>query len=174
MPVRFTYQPCNNKECRAPQTIDMQLKVPVGVEGVAANSEVFAAAKPEAKPAGEPAAASVEQNDLQRLISKYGFWGYFMALGLAFVTGLLLSFSPCTYPMIPITVSIFAGQQRSVGKGFVLSLFYVGSMAVVYGIMGLIVAPGRRRVRRVAGKYAGGHRYRGDLRDLLVVDVRTL
>ena len=42
--------------------------------------------------------------------------------------------------MIPITVSIFAGQQRSIGKGFVLSLFYVGSMAAVYGIMGLIVA----------------------------------
>jgi thiol:disulfide interchange protein DsbD len=42
--------------------------------------------------------------------------------------------------MIPITVSIFAGQQRSVGKGFVLSLFYVGSMAIMYGIMGLIVS----------------------------------
>jgi thiol:disulfide interchange protein DsbD len=77
---------------------------------------------------------------MQRLIDRYGIWGYFIALGLAFVTGLLLSFSPCTYPMIPITVSIFAGQQRSIGKGFVLSLFYVGSMAAVYGIMGLIVA----------------------------------
>ena len=63
-----------------------------------------------------------------------------MALGLAFITGLLLSFSPCTYPMIPITVSIFAGQQRSIGRGFVLSLLYVGSMAIVYGIMGLVVS----------------------------------
>ena len=42
--------------------------------------------------------------------------------------------------MIPITVSVFAGQERSVGRGFILSLFYVGSMAVVYGIMGLIVS----------------------------------
>jgi len=79
-------------------------------------------------------------SDLERLISKYGFWGYLIALGLAFLTGLLLSFSPCTYPMIPITVSVFAGQGRSVARGFVLSLFYVGSMAVVYGIMGLIVS----------------------------------
>ncbi|MDH4032789.1 MAG: thioredoxin family protein, partial [candidate division Zixibacteria bacterium] len=62
------------------------------------------------------------------------------ALGLAFVTGLLLSFSPCTYPMIPITVSIFAGQQRSLGRGFIMSLFYVGSMAVIYGLMGLVVS----------------------------------
>jgi thiol:disulfide interchange protein DsbD len=73
-------------------------------------------------------------------VEQYGFWGYFLALGLAFITGLLLSFSPCTYPMIPITVSIFAGQQRSVGRGFALSLVYVTSMAVVYGIMGLIVS----------------------------------
>jgi thiol:disulfide interchange protein DsbD len=72
-----------------------------------------------------------EVSDLQQLINKYGFWGYILALGLAFITGLLLSFSPCTYPMIPITVSIFAGQDRSMGRGFVLSLFYVGSMAVV-------------------------------------------
>ncbi len=42
--------------------------------------------------------------------------------------------------MIPITVSIFAGQSRSMGRGFILSLFYVGSMAFVYGIMGLIVS----------------------------------
>ena len=61
-------------------------------------------------------------------------------LGLAFITGLLLSFSPCTYPMIPITVSIFAGQERSVGRGFFLSLIYVGTMAFIYGIMGLIVS----------------------------------
>ncbi|MGB5137674.1 MAG: cytochrome c biogenesis protein CcdA, partial [Candidatus Zixiibacteriota bacterium] len=77
---------------------------------------------------------------IQKLIDEHGFWGYIIALGLAFVTGLLLSFSPCTYPMIPITVSIFAGQQRSLGRGFIMSLFYVGSMAVVYGIMGLIVS----------------------------------
>ncbi len=34
-----------------------------------------------------------EKNDLEYLIREYGFWGYFLALGLAFVTGLLLSFS---------------------------------------------------------------------------------
>jgi len=85
-------------------------------------------------------ATSEEASELQKIIDENGFWGYIMVLGIAFITGLLLSFSPCTYPMIPITVSIFAGQSRSMGRGFILSLFYVGSMAVVYGIMGLIVS----------------------------------
>lgn len=139
LPARFTYQPCNNKECRAPQTLDVGVKITVGTGGTPINPEYFGATTPVKAPESAPPAAG-EPNDIQRLIDKHGIWGYFIALGLAFVTGLLLSFSPCTYPMIPITVSIFAGQQRSIGKGFILSLFYVGSMAVVYGLMGLIVA----------------------------------
>lgn len=145
IPVRFTYQPCNDRECRAKNTLDLSLPLTVGTLGEAIHTDIFAAIKPEIKsqePVQTPVVAAETEsgNDIQGLIDKYGFWGYFIALGLAFVTGLLLSFSPCTYPMIPITVSIFAGQQRSIGRGFIMSLFYVGSMAVVYGIMGLIVS----------------------------------
>ena len=139
IPVSFSYQPCNNAECRAPVTEQADLAVTVGDEGAPVNAEYFVVLD---KDAGDAAAAESpeEESDLKRLIDEYGFWGYFLALGLAFVTGLLLSFSPCTYPMIPITVSIFAGQKRSVGRGFIMSLFYVGSMAAVYGLMGLIVS----------------------------------
>jgi len=139
LPVTFTYQPCNDRECRAPQTLPANLEVVVGTEGAPAHAEFFASSVGKTDP---PATAGqvAEESELAVLISKYGIWGYFIALGLAFVTGLLLSFSPCTYPMLPIRVSIFGGQQRSVAKGFVLSLFYVGSMAVMYGIMGLIVS----------------------------------
>lgn len=149
IPVRLTYQPCNDKECRAPQTIPVDLAISVGGAGVPLHAEIFGAAiqpSTDKKAVAAPvtptttAAAGEQDNDLQRLIDEHGFWGYFMALGLAFITGLLLSFSPCTYPMIPITVSIFAGRERSIGRGFLMSLLYVGSMAVVYGIMGLIVS----------------------------------
>ncbi len=145
LPVRMTYQPCNSRECRAPQTVDANIAIKVGSGGTPVNQEYFAQSitpvAAQNSMATQGVAQGIEQHsDLQKLITEYGFWGYLLALGLAFVTGLLLSFSPCTYPMIPITVSIFAGQQRSFGRGFVLSLFYVGSMAVVYGIMGLIVS----------------------------------
>ncbi len=143
VPVRFTYQPCDNKECRAPQTVAVDLAMTVGSGGTSTHSDIFGAAatQPPVAASTPPVSGTPEQeNDLQRLIDEHGFWGYFLALGLAFITGVLLSFSPCTYPMIPITVSVFAGRERSVGKGFMMSLLYVVSMAVVYGIMGLIVS----------------------------------
>jgi len=148
--VRVTYQPCNDIECRAPQTVAAALRVPVASGGVPANEAIFGTTAAPATPAAPATdtlesrsgadAPAEEESDLARLVREHGFWGYFLALGLAFITGLLLSFSPCTYPMIPITVSVFAGRERSMGRGFGLSLVYVVSMAVVYGVMGLIVS----------------------------------
>ena len=140
LPVRLTYQPCNNKECRAPDTEYDTLKIVIGEHGNPINDALFAGITIDTDMEPVSAAPPQEKTQLQMLIEEYGFWGYLMALGLAFITGLLLSFSPCTYPMIPITVSVFAGQDRSVGRGFFLALFYVGSMAVVYGLMGLVVS----------------------------------
>ncbi len=141
VPVQFTFQPCNNQECRPPNTVDADLRIAIGAEGEPTEAEIFAGVETDAiMPGGGNPSQVTERSELQELIDEYGFWGYFIALGLAFITGLLLSFSPCTYPMIPITVSIFAGQERSIGRGFVLSLFYVTSMAVVYGIMGMVVS----------------------------------
>ncbi len=150
IPVSLDYQPCDDKQCSAPNQIATTLKVTIGTGGESANSAIFSRSKEEIEDNSVAATeievatagseADQDASDLQRLVDEYGFWGYLMALGLAFITGLILSFSPCTYPMIPITVSIFAGQQRSFGRGFFLSLVYVTSMAVVYGIMGLIVA----------------------------------
>jgi thiol:disulfide interchange protein DsbD len=140
LPVTLTYQACDDSTCRAPETIETKLIVKVGSLGTPTHVDIFGGLAPEGSSEPTSGAVAVQTNELQHLVDKYGLWGYFLALGLAFVTGLLLSFSPCTYPMIPITVSIFAGQQRSLGRGFVMSLFYVGSMAVIYGIMGLVVS----------------------------------
>lgn len=141
VPVRVTYQPCNDKQCLPPRTINADLVVNVGPVGGPANTDVFGntASSTTTPDIGSPLAAT-DESDLQRLINEHGLWGYFLALGIAFLTGMLLSFSPCTYPMIPITVSVFAGQTRSVGRGLALSAVYVVSMAVMYGLMGLVVS----------------------------------
>lgn len=143
LPLKLSYQPCNDRECRAPNSASTTLKIIVGAGGTAINEDFFVTTASVVETADETPVDNVaptEKSQIEKLIDTYGFWGYLLALGLAFVTGLLLSFSPCTYPMVPITVSIFAGQQRSIGRGFILSLFYVGTMAVVYGIMGAIVS----------------------------------
>jgi len=54
--------------------------------------------------------------------------------------GLLLAFTACMYPMIPIVSSIIVGhgEKVTVMKGFTLSLVYVLSMALTFGVIGAI------------------------------------
>lgn len=58
-----------------------------------------------------------------------------------FGLGLLLTFTPCVLPMIPILSSIIVGKgdQVGTGKAFRLSLVYVLAMALTYTIAGVII-----------------------------------
>jgi len=58
-----------------------------------------------------------------------------------FGLGLLLAFTPCVFPMIPILSSIIVGQGDGIttSKAFSLSLVYVLAMAVTYTVAGVIV-----------------------------------
>jgi thiol:disulfide interchange protein DsbD len=60
-------------------------------------------------------------------------------IGLAFLAfGLLLSFTPCVLPMVPILSSIIVGEgNASRGKGFILALAYSLGMALVYTALGV-------------------------------------
>lgn len=61
----------------------------------------------------------------------FGFLGF----------GLLLAFTPCILPMIPILSGIILGHGHhiSTGKAFRLSLVYVLSMSVTYAVAGILV-----------------------------------
>ncbi len=63
-----------------------------------------------------------------------------VVIGLFFLAGIGLTFTPCVFPMIPILSSIIAGQGESIttARAFVLSLVYVLAMAVTYAIAGAI------------------------------------
>lgn len=56
------------------------------------------------------------------------------------VIGLLLAFTPCVFPMIPILAGIIAGQGDKITtrKAFVLSVIYVLAMAVTYTVAGIL------------------------------------
>ncbi len=57
-----------------------------------------------------------------------------------FVFGLLLSLTPCVFPMIPILSGIIVGQSGTVTgrRGFLLSLAYVLAMALTYSLLGVL------------------------------------
>ncbi len=64
-----------------------------------------------------------------------------MAVLTAFLAGILTSFTPCVYPLIPITVGVIGAKSSSSRlRGFSLSLLYVLGMAVVYAGLGAFAA----------------------------------
>ncbi len=60
----------------------------------------------------------------------------------AFLSGVLVSFSPCVYPVLPLTASFIAGANTKGTKlkGFILSLIYVLGVAVTYSVLGIVAA----------------------------------
>ncbi|AOA59961.1 thiol:disulfide interchange protein [Acinetobacter larvae] len=64
---------------------------------------------------------------------------FLINLGVFFILGILLAFLPCSLPLIPILSGIIV--QRSQGyKAVAVALCFVVSMALVYSLMGIIVA----------------------------------
>lgn len=60
---------------------------------------------------------------------------------LAFLAGVLVSFTPCLYPMIPITAGILQAQARtSILYNFLSSLAYVIGIASIYATLGYLSA----------------------------------
>lgn len=81
---------------------------------------------------------------IENLISNLSLYlqsSVFLAFLTAYLGGLVISFTPCTYPLIPVTVG-FIGAQGSSSRlrGFILSLFYVTGLATTYAALGAVAA----------------------------------
>lgn len=65
-----------------------------------------------------------------------------LSVAIFFVLGLLLSFTPCVLPMIPILSSLILkqGSRTNTKKAFLLSLTYVLSMAMTLALIGLVMS----------------------------------
>jgi cytochrome c-type biogenesis protein len=74
-------------------------------------------------------------------LSVYLHGSFILAYTAAYLGGVLMSFTPCTYPMIPITIAfIGAHSSGSKVKGLLLSIVYVLGMSVTYTILAAIAA----------------------------------
>src|SRR5437660_1544519 len=58
----------------------------------------------------------------------------------ALTAGLLTALTPCVYPMIPITISIFGARNTSRPRALVLATIYVAGIAVTFGTLGTTFA----------------------------------
>ena len=80
-----------------------------------------------------------EQARLAKIISNSSIW---VAVGVFFVAGVGLAFTPCVLPMVPILSGIIAGEGDNVSplRGFTLALSYVLGMALIYTAAGVVAA----------------------------------
>lgn len=70
----------------------------------------------------------------QKLAALGPIWGTLLFFGF----GLLLAFTPCTLPMIPIVSSMVVGSQAKPRRAFFLTLSYVLAMAATYALVGVV------------------------------------
>ncbi|MEY2696550.1 MAG: protein-disulfide reductase DsbD [Pseudomonadota bacterium] len=140
-----SFQGCADRGvCYPPMT----QSVPLDARGIpAASSEVSDSDGMIAPVAGECSAKApegfVETEGLseqcsvfQELKDKSLGWTLLSFLGM----GVLLSLTPCVFPMIPILSGIIVGQggRLTTGRGFLLSLSYVVSSALTYMVFGVV------------------------------------
>ncbi|MEP7297080.1 MAG: protein-disulfide reductase DsbD [Burkholderiales bacterium] len=146
--VRMTYQGCADKGlCYPPQTAFIAAGVSGGqiVKAVwqpedgntpAAATPVVASVAP--VPAVAPTAAPVSETARVESALKSG--SLLTIAGVFLVAGLLLAFTPCVLPMVPILSSIIVGQGAPVSRmrGFTMALAYSLGMAMVYTAFGVV------------------------------------
>jgi len=143
--LKVSYQGCAEAGlCYPPQT--RVLHVTLGSAGQVLTvghgpnpkADAVVLASDATKVAAAPQAAPT--NELSRIEQKLKSGSLLAIAGVFALAGLLLSFTPCVLPMLPILSSIIVGQGQGVSrlKGFLLAASYSLGMAVVYTCFGVV------------------------------------
>ncbi len=89
---------------------------------------------------GRASGSSQQASEDQQIATMLGTGNFWLVMASFLGFGLLLSFTPCVLPMVPILSGLIAGQGNKVTRlrGFSLSLIYVLGMAITYAIAGVL------------------------------------
>ncbi|MBV8341841.1 MAG: protein-disulfide reductase DsbD [Gammaproteobacteria bacterium] len=134
LPLRVTYQGCAEAGlCYPPITREVTVRL--------AAAPAATGSTPDNDGGGDQGrfAALIRSGDL-----------LFM-LGSFYLAGLLLAFTPCVLPMVPILSGIIAGGGRNIttARAFALSMSYVLGMALTYAVAGIACAAAGRQVQAI-------------------------
>lgn len=128
MTLKICYQGCSaDGYCYPPQTKEITVNLNAGAGTIFTGKTVNGR---------QTAAPLSEQDKLTQLLANHNI---LLILISFFGFGLLLSFTPCVLPMIPILSGLIIGhgKELSLGKAFRLSFTYVLAMAITYAVAGI-------------------------------------
>ncbi|MEO0336142.1 MAG: cytochrome c biogenesis protein CcdA, partial [Pseudomonadota bacterium] len=125
--LELEYQACTKKYCLLPIRLPFEVRLAIGEAGTAPKGESL--------------------SGIDQLTSKEGIKSLLeqnlaLAFLLVFLAGILASFTPCIYPMIPITLAVLGARddKRSKTASLTLSLSYVLGIAMTYSLLGVFAA----------------------------------
>lgn len=128
-------QACSDQVCLPPSTAELNFLIRIGDRTVASeHTEMFdRLADREATTPG-PAEGN-------RIASMFSNQGYLWAFFSIFLIGLALNLTPCVYPMMSVTVSLFGGNEaKSTASTFSKALTYVLGIVFMYSALGVMAA----------------------------------
>ena len=141
------YGACNDENCLPPTQVSFSFQG----EGAGAPAQSLAEAGTEADdgaahvaasaPAGQPDYWAPVINELnafgESVAQRDLSWLY--VFGMGFLGGLLALFTPCVWPIIPMTVSFFLKRTKDKKKGIRDACTYGAAIIVIYVALGLII-----------------------------------
>lgn len=143
----LSYQLCNDGSCIAPEDHDMVFKVKgaaaqekaetkdtAAVADTAEATDTVATAVPvvETPSHTETVSAPEEENE-----EKHSLLGYFL---IALGGGILTMFTPCVFPMIPMTVNFFMHGSENKRKGRRQAWFFGLSIVLIFAVIGVVLS----------------------------------
>ena len=121
------FQTCNGRECILDE-IDVSFNIPASI--LPANTLL----------ASDQSTETISGSKAIKSESKTAKQGLFTFLIIAFAAGLGGVFTPCVFPMIPMTVSFFIGGAGKKRDGIIKGLVFGLSVTLIYTLVGVIVA----------------------------------
>lgn len=138
-PVRgsLRVQACDDQTCLPPSSIPIAFTLVVADQAVSADDSLFDEYLP-----GTGGFVTFDQaggqNAIAQLIDESGLAWTFITI---FLIGLALNLTPCVYPMLTVTVSIFGNQtDTNTLRVFSKALVYVLGIASMYSVLGVLAA----------------------------------
>lgn len=128
----LTYQICSEKVCYLPQTQTLKVNIEITPKAASQSPKISVEV-----PTPKVSDASLIDR-LQSALSENVFYAFL----IAFLAGVLTSFTPCIFPMIPITISILGhdAEKNSRAENLLRSILYVLGIAFTYSLLGVLAA----------------------------------
>ena len=135
------YQLCNDGSCIAPEDHDFSFKVPGAKADVAGEEADTVAAATDSVAPVDAAVAVVPDNNTPAAPQNEGkHQNLLVVFLLAIGGGILTMFTPCVFPMIPMTVNFFVRGAENKRKGRRQAWFFGFSIVFLFAVLGAILA----------------------------------